>query len=370
MSDDHLTPLARGLPASVPFVGPEAAERARGRAFAARLGANECVFGPSPKAIEAMRDAAADAWMYGDPESVELRHALARNLGVAPGEVVLGEGIDGLLGYLVRLTVGPGDRVVTSDGAYPTFDYHVRGFGGEIVKVPYRDDRADLSGLAQAAASSGARLVYLANPDNPMASWHGRGNLERLLADLPRGCLLVLDEAYVEFAPEGDALAIDTTDRRLIRMRTFSKAFGMAGLRIGYAFGHADLIRAFEKVRNHFGLSRLGQTAALAALGDRDWLGHVVASVEASRDRIARIARSHGLTPLPSATNFVTIDCGGDADFARAVLDGLTARDIFLRKPFAAPGDRCIRVSCGTEDDLARLDAALPSALDAARSGE
>ena len=124
-----LTNLAQSLPSTVPFVGPEAQERARGRPFIARLGANENVFGPSPSAIEAMRAAAEDVWMYGDPESHDLRHALARHHGVDPANIIIGEGIDGLLGYLVRLLVGAGDTVVTSAGAYPTFNYHVAGYG-------------------------------------------------------------------------------------------------------------------------------------------------------------------------------------------------------------------------------------------------
>ena len=370
MTRDLLTPLARALPASVPFVGPEAAERARGRGFAARLGANECVFGPSPRALDAMRAAASEAWMYGDPESYDLRTALAAHLACEADEVVVGEGIDGLLGYLVRLVVGPGDRVVTSDGAYPTFNYHVTGFGGEIVTVPYRDDAADLDALADAAHEAQAKLVYLANPDNPMASWHDAAAVRAFLGRLPEDCLLILDEAYVEFAPEGTAPAIDCNDARLIRMRTFSKAYGMAGMRVGYAFGHRDLIRAFEKVRNHFGMSRVSQAAALAALADTDWLDTVRTAAARSREGIARIAREAGLTPLPSATNFVTIDCASDAAFARAVLDALIAQDIFVRKPFAAPGDRCIRISCGTDEDLARLGSALPIALAEARDGD
>ncbi len=152
-------------------------------------------------------------------------------------------------------------------------------------------------------------------------------------------------------------------------MRTFSKAHGLAGLRVGYAFGEREVIRGFEKIRNHFGMSRLSQVAAMAALADRAWVGEVRARVEAARDRIASIARANGLTPLPSATNFVTVDCGGDGVFAKSVLDQLVERDIFIRMPFAAPGNRCIRISAGTPADLDRFEEALPGALAAARSG-
>ena len=361
MTDLRLTPLAAALPATVPFVGPETQERAMGRPFAARLGANENVFGPSPAALAAM--AAGDVWMYGDPESFDLRRALAEFHGTGMENVIVGEGIDGLLGYLVRLFVAPGDPVVTSDGAYPTFNYHVAGFGGVLHKVPYRDDQEDPAALFAKAAETGAKLVYLANPDNPMGSWHSGTDIAAAMEALPDGTLLVLDEAYIDTAPGGTALDLPIDDPRVIRLRTFSKAYGMAGARVGYALGAAELITAFHKVRNHFGMNRAAQAGALAALQDQGWLAQVVDSIEASRQTIAEIARSNGLTPLPSAANFVAIDCGQDADFARAVLEGLVARGIFVRMPFAAPQNRCIRISCGTPEQLDLLAKALPQAL-------
>jgi histidinol-phosphate aminotransferase len=367
MTEPRYTPLARSLPATVPFVGPETQERHRGSAFDARLGANESVFGPSPKAIEAMREAARDVWMYGDPENHDLRRALAGHLGVTPENIVVGEGIDGLLGYLVRLLVGPGDAVVTSDGAYPTFNYHVAGYGGTLHKVPYLEDREDPARLFAKAAEVDAKLIYLANPDNPMGSWHSGADLLAAMNGLPDGCLLVLDEAYVECAPEGTAMEVAADDPRLIRMRTFSKVHGMAGARVGYGIGAPGLISAFNKVRNHFGMNRIAQAGALAALADQQWLAHVQEEISTARDRIGEIARDNGLTPLPSATNFVAIDCGGDGGFAKAVLDNLIAQGIFVRMPFSAPQNRCIRVSCGKESDLDAFATALPKALEAVR---
>ncbi len=366
MTDPRYTPLALSLPATVPFVGPETQERQRGAPFVARLGANESIFGPSPRAIEAM--AATDIWKYGDPESHDLRHALADHHGVKPENIVVGEGIDGLLGYLVRLLVGPGDTVVTSDGAYPTFNYHVAGFGGALHKVPYRDDHEDPEALFAKAVEVDAKLVYLANPDNPMGSWHKGADILAAMEALPAGCLLVLDEAYVECAPEGTAAPVSADDPRVIRMRTFSKVYGMAGARVGYAIGAPGLIEAFNKVRNHFGMNRAAQAGALAALQDANWLSQVQAQIATARDRIGQIARENGLVPLPSATNFVAIDCGGDGAFAKAVLEGLVAQGIFVRMPFAAPQNRCIRVSCGTVTDLDAFAAALPKALATAKA--
>ena len=363
MTGPRYTPLAASLPSTVPFVGPEVQERLRGEPFRARLGANENVFGPSPKALEAMRTEAAEIWKYPDASSHDLRHALADHHGVDAKNILVGEGIDGLLGYLVRLLVGPGDAVVTSDGAYPTFNYHVAGYGGTLHKVPYRDDHEDLPALIAKAVEVNAKLVYFANPDNPMASWTKGENIVAALDTLPEGTLLLLDEAYIDFAPEGTAPEIAIDDPRVIRMRTFSKAYGMAGARVGYAMGAPDLIRSFDKIRNHFGMNRAAQAGALAALMDQDYLAQTIANVAEARNAIARIAAENGLTALPSATNFVAIDCGRDADYAKAVLEGLVARGIFVRMPFVAPQNRCIRVSCGRPQDIALFAETLPKVL-------
>ena len=367
-NDPRLTALAASLPATVPFVGPEAQERARGTKFLARLGANESGFGPSPLAMEAMANAAADTWMYADPESHDLREAIAAHHGIDPKHIMVGEGIDTLLGVLVRLFVGKDDPVVTSAGAYPTFNYHVAGFGGAIHTIPYTGDFEDPERLIVKARDVGAKLIYIANPDNPMGSFHGAKTIKRMIKSVPNGSLLVLDEAYVELAPQDAVLEISPNDPRVIRMRTFSKAYGMAGARVGYAIGHPDLIDAFNKVRNHFGMSRISQAGALAALSDQDWITTIRSEVSDSRAAIGGAALDNGLIPLESHTNFVTIDCGRDGEFATAVLEALIARDIFVRKPFVAPQDRCIRVSCGPTADMLKFARALPSAMNAAET--
>ena len=363
MKKPALTTLAETLPASVPFVGPEAQERQMGHPFTARLGANESAFGPSPKAIVAMQKAASEVWMYADPESHALRQALATHHDIASENIMIGEGIDTLLGLIVRLYVSEGDAVVTSAGAYPTFNYHVAGFGGVLHTVAYNGDFEDPDALLAKATGVSAKLIYIANPDNPMGSWHTADVIQNMIDRLPIGCMLVLDEAYVELAPENTAPQIDPSAANVIRMRTFSKAHGMAGARVGYAIGHADVISNFNKVRNHFGMGRISQAGALAALQDTEWLAHIQDEVAAARQRISDIAARHGLTALPSATNFVTIDCGRDGNFARAVLSELVARGIFVRMPFVAPQDRCIRVSCGTSAQISSFEAALARAL-------
>jgi histidinol-phosphate aminotransferase len=361
-----LTRLAHSLPSTVPFVGPETQERQRGRPFRARLGANESSFGPSPKVVAAMAEAAPDMWKYCDPESYDLKQALSVHLDVPAANVAIGEGIDGLLGLAVRLYVEEGQPVVTSLGAYPTFNFHIAGFGGRVVAVPYRDDREDLAGLLAAVHEENPPIVYLSNPDNPMGSWWEADDLERFAAAVPPTTMFVLDEAYGEFASASAIPALDPSRRNVLRMRTFSKAYGLAGMRCGYAIGHEDTIAAFEKVRNHYGMSLMTQIAAQAALADQAYLADTCAKVARAREEIGRIGRENGLAPLPSATNFVALDAG-DGAFALKLMNALLERDVFVRKPMAPGLDRCIRVSAGPDDELAIFAAELPGALAQAR---
>jgi histidinol-phosphate aminotransferase len=361
-----LTSIVAALPHLVPFVGPEAQERARGRPFRARLGANESLFGPSPAAIRDMEIAARENWKYSDPESYDLIHAVARFHGVGAANVVIGEGIDGLLGHAVRMCAEPGSAVVTSDGAYPTFNFHVAAQGGRLIKVPYRSDREDIEALLDTAIREQARILYVSNPDNPMGTWWSGAEISRLIERLPDRLLLLLDEAYCDTAPADAVPPIDTGNPQVLRLRTFSKAYGLAGARIGYAVGERTLIQTFEKVRNHYGINRVGQIGALAALADQSYLAEAVGRIARARDRISDIARGAGLAPIPSAANFVTVDCCRDGVFAKRVLDEVLARDVFIRKPGVAPLDRCIRISAGRDEDLAILSEVLPEAVRAA----
>lgn len=366
MQTPRFTELTLSLPSTVPFVGPESQQRQMGRRFRARLGANECTFGASAMAIKAMQEATADVWMYADPENHDLKQALAKLHHVAPENIVVSEGIDALLGYLCRMMITHGDAVVTSLGAYPTFNFHVAGYGGTLHFAAYLDDHENPAALLALAETTDAKLLYLANPDNPMGSHHPGSTIEAMIADLPDGTLLVLDEAYIDLAPEDTAARIAADDPRVVRLRTFSKAYGMAGARIGYAVCAAPLAKAFDKVRNHFGVGRIAQIGALVALADLAHLQHILAQTVTARASLAGIAKSNGLITLPSATNFVTIDCGRDGAFARAVLREMIAQGVFVRMPGVAPLDRCIRITLGGPDDLQAVAEALPLAIAAA----
>ena len=163
---------------------------------------------------------------------------------------------------------------------------------------------------------------------------------------------MILDEAYGEFAPVGTLLPVDTSRRNLIRLRTFSKAYGQAGMRVGYAIANPELISQFEKIRNHFGVGYLSQVAAKAALSDQEYLRTMLTEIEQSRQTIYSIAEANNLLWIDSATNFVAIDCGHDGLFARKILHRLQDNGIFVRMPSVAPLDRCIRVTCGPPEQM------------------
>jgi histidinol-phosphate aminotransferase len=184
-----------------------------------------------------------------------------------------------------------------------------------------------------------------------------------MISRVPAGALLVLDEAYGEFAEPGTLPEIDVSSDRVLRFRTFSKAYGLAGIRLGYVVGNSELVAEFNKVRNHFGVGRVVQAAGLAALADQSHLDRVIDQVKAARRRIVEIASDNGLATVDSATNFVAVDCGRDGEFATRVLNSLVERGIFVRMPGVPPLNRCIRITAGLDHELDAFAAALPLSL-------
>ncbi len=358
------TQHVQSLPDTVPFVGPETIERQLGKHFIARIGANESAFGISEQARDAIKLATCErgcSW-YADPENHELRTLLADQHQVAMSHVCVDAGIDSLIGLTIRLFIEPGMSVISSLGAYPTVNYHVNGFGGQIHSVPYKDNHEDPVALAKSAHTNNARLVYLANPDNPMGTCLAPEAIQQLLNDLPDNCLLMLDEAYIEFMDKTPSLPIDITDPRLLRFRTFSKAYGMAGMRIGYVLAHQDIISGFNKIRNHFGVNRLAQLAAAASLKDTNFISRIKQEVEIGRRRIYALADSLSLEYVPSATNFVAVNIGNEQQ-ANTLIASLAQKGIFIRKPAIAPQSQYIRVGVGTHEEHELLIKTLPALL-------
>jgi len=210
----------------------------------------------------------------------------------------------------------------------------------------------DLQGLADAAHRTGAKVVYVANPDNPSGSWHPPDAIMALRAALPSDCMLLLDEAYFEFAP--GVPPIDPTDPQVIRLRTFSKAHGMAGIRVAYVVAHSYHAQGLNKTRFHFGVNCVAQAGALASLADPTHVDRVVELSAIGRNEISRFVAGLGLRPLPSHTNFVTVDVDSKAR-AEAILERLLERGVFIRKPGAPPLDGCIRITIGRSEQRARF---------------
>ena len=343
------------LPALTPFVAAESLERIHDVPMRLRLGANESPFGISPHAVEAMQRAATEANLYGDPDNHDLRVELAHRLDVDVSNVMVTAGIDEVLLMLVRRFVGAGAVGVVSAGTYPMFPVHVAGFGGRIEAVPYRDDRNDVDALLERAAVTNARAVYLANPDNPSGSQLRRSELDRLFDGLPAKTLLILDEAYVEFADADDIPPINIDDSRVVRLRTFSKVHGLAGARVGYAIGAKSLLDEVEKVRLNFGVNRAGQIGALAALRDDAHVHRVVVAARDAARHYAAMGERLGIPMLSTSTNFACFDVGGHETAVR-LREALARRGVFVRLPWASPLDRCVRIGLASSDAWSGLE--------------
>jgi histidinol-phosphate aminotransferase len=349
------TRVLAGLDISQPFPGRWEIERRRGRPYRARLGANECLFGVSPAAMRVAASRAGETAFYCDPTITDLREAIARSWRCSLHHVVVAEGIEGLLGLFVRALIEPGDVAATSLGAYPSFDYYVRGAGGQLAYHPYLASGSnDLDGLLQVARSRRAKLLYLANPDNPTGAQVALSDLRRLLDGLPDDCLLLLDEAYIEFAAADEVLPPEESRPNLVRLRTFSKVYGLAGARVGYAVASPEIVSVLDRIRQHFAVSKLSQEMALAALFDQAFVAEVLDKTREGREQYRALAERIGAVALPSSANFVAFDFG-DAARSKAVADWLDEHDVFVRRPVVPPLDRLIRITVGPHELRAYL---------------
>ena len=228
----------------------------------------------------------------------------------------------------------------------------MHGFGCGLSSAAYHDGANDLDALVDLAQSPNVRVVYLANPDNPTGTWHSAADIQAFAANLPDHCVFILDEAYAEFAPEDALPPIHPIHPRVIRMRTFSKAHGMAGARVGYAICSSEISNGLDKIRLHFGVNRIAQVGAAASLTDQDFVKDVVTRVEEGRHDYVALGEELGLPTLTSATNFVTFD-SGSGERADAILDRLIERRVFVRKPRVEPLDRYFRVTVGRPEERA-----------------
>jgi histidinol-phosphate aminotransferase len=363
----ELTPYQPGKPV-------EELERELGISGAIKLASNENPLGPSPRAVEAMTRAIADSHLYPDDGVFRLRRAVAERLEVAPDELVFGAGSNELIYLLVGALCQPGDQVLTHQFAFISYALAARAYDVELVTAPATPPGAgalgcDVEALI-AAMSPRTKLVLLANPNNPTGSHLTAAQLERVLAALPPRAFLVIDEAYHEYAlaagegvegiDYGRAIRYRADAPRLILLRTFSKLYGLAGLRVGYGIGERRVIDYVNRLRRAFNVGSLAQVAALAALDDVD---HARRAVEVARASIARMRAEltiPGVTVYPSLANFALIDVGRPS---QPVYDALLARGVITR-PMAGWGlPHHLRVSVGTAEQTTRLVAAMRDAL-------
>ena len=338
---------------TIPFIAPAELERQGGFTFLARLGANESVFGPSSMAIEAMKRAAENPQWYGDPLSHDLRQELASKHGLTQDHVVVGSGIDGMFGHIASAFLEPNDAVVTTLGSYPTFNYFIDAVGAQLIQVPYDQTEVNLKQLALAAIESNAKAVYIANPDNPSGHFHPKPAIEEFLKALRENILVILDEAYVDFEEP-----YEITDPRLIRLRTFSKAYGLAGTRVAYAMGDPETIQPLNRIRPHFEVNLVAQAGALASLRDKDFIPNIRKRNTQAKQHLTQILEQNGFKTLPSSTNFV-LGNAGTKERAEEIVLMLREKRIFIRKPGLPPLDHYIRITVGNPQDHEVLSKAL-----------
>ncbi|HUL10098.1 MAG TPA: histidinol-phosphate transaminase [Candidatus Acidoferrum sp.] len=327
-----------------------------------RLASNEGPLGPSPLAIRAYRDLAEELHRYPDGGQEELRAAIAAQHGLPAEQIVCGAGSDELISLLVRAYAGPGDEVLYSQYGFLMYPIAARGAGATPVAAPERDYTADVDAML-ARVTPRTRVVLVANPNNPTGSLLPAADVRRLHAGLPKDVLLVVDAAYAEYVDSADyedgALLVAAHDN-VVTLRTFSKIYGLAALRLGWAYGSPAVIDVLNRLRGPFNTNAPAQAAGLAALADR---AHVAAA-KAHNDRwlpwFSKRVAAAGFTPLPSAGNFVLVRFpAGPETNADAACAFLHARGIIPRKmgPYGL-GD-CLRITVGRGDEMEIVAAAL-----------
>lgn len=312
-----------------------------------KLASNENPFGASPKALKAAAEGLNEVYRYPDPVSRKLRRQIAERLGIHPDEIVVGAGSESLLATTVRTLLAPGDVALCGEGAFMGFSIHMAAHGGRLIQVPSPNYKFNVEGMISALTPE-VRIVYLPNPNNPTGSYITTAELTQLIEALPPSTLLLLDEAYVEFCQNAPDYPNSLALRRdnVLILRTFSKAYGLAGFRIGYGIGHPKLIEQLGKVKMTFEPSLPAQLAAQAAWEDDAFLTQTVENNQTEMQRYYQTFDRLGIRYVRSQGNFVLLECGS-AERVLALNEGLLKQGIAIRPlgPFGFP--ECARISIG-----------------------
>jgi histidinol-phosphate aminotransferase len=351
------------LSAYVPGKPPLLLESELGVRGAIKLASNESPLGPSPRAVAAIAAGLRDLNRYPEGTSLALRRALAARHGVEPEQIVVGSGSNEIIELLAHILLGPGDQAVIADPTFPMYFPAIRITGGEAVRVPVRDLRHDLEAMA-AAIGPRTRLVFVCNPNNPTGTMVTAAEVERFMELVPRGVVVVFDEAYHEYVQHPDyprTLAYVTAQKPVAILRTFSKIYSLAGLRVGYAITRPDLASLLHRVRMPFNVSTLGQAAALASLDDPHQVERAVSINEDGKRHLTAALSALGCVVVPSEANFllVRLPCPSVPIAAALERTGVIVRPMATFRLSA----EYVRISVGLQPENERLVAALGTAL-------
>jgi histidinol-phosphate aminotransferase len=350
-----------GLAAYPPGMPLEELEREYGITGSIKLASNENPFGPSPRALEAIQQALRTLHRYPDGSGFYLRRALAERLGVAADAVILGNGSNEIIELVTRAFLRPGDEAVMGDQAFIIYQMVVRAAGAVPRPVPLKRYTHDLDAFAQAITPA-TRLVFLANPNNPTGTIYKRDEWEDFLHTLPSTVVVVADDAYADFVEDPeypDSLTYQRRGRFLVTLRTFSKIYGLAGLRIGYGVGPLELIEVLNRIRQPFNVNGLAQVAALAALDDHEHVARTRANNHQGLAYLRAACERLGRPYVPSWANFLLIDVG---DGAR-VYEALLRRGVIVRPMDVYSMPHHLRVTVGLPEENQRFVESLAEVL-------
>jgi histidinol-phosphate aminotransferase len=361
-ADELVLPAVAALHPYEPGKPIEEVQRELGIGEPAKLASNENPVGPSPMAVAAIREALADLNRYPDGSSWTLRHKIAARHQVSPERIFLGSGSCEILNLLVYLFLRPGLNAVIAEHSFVIYQLAIAASGGAAKTVPLRPDCVfDLDAMA-AAIDEHTRIVFLGNPNNPTGTIYRRAQWRRFLERVPERVVIVADEAYFEFVRDAeypDSMHDHDDRRMLVTLRTFSKIFGLAGLRVGYSVAREDITRLLNNVRQPFNITSLGQVAVEAGMDDIEHVRRTLEVNARGMEYLEREFRRLGLAFLPSQANFILVEVGD----GRAVYEDLLRQGVIVRPMNGYGFPRHVRVSVGLEAENHRMIAALERTL-------
>ncbi len=353
----------KGLSSYVPGKPIEEVQRELGLKKIVKLASNENSLGPSPRAVAAVKKALATTHRYPDAQGYSLRKKLADRFKLKIENVVLGAGSEGIMSTIMRTFLLSDDEIISAANSFIGFKVLANASGQKIHWVPMKDYRYDLEAMAE-KINDYTKIIYMANPDNPMGTYITRKEFDSFYQHVPERVLIILDEAYFEFASDREDYPDSMTYRydNVITLRTFSKAYGLAGLRIGYGFAHEDLIQNLMKVKVPFEPSFPAQVGGFAALDDEEFLNRTLAVNKKGMEFLIQELGAINILPIPSATNFITL-IFESSEKSASITQSLLEKGVIVRNLSSFGWPHCIRVSVGLAEENIRFIQALDATI-------